>query len=242
MGKILLLSFHLFYGKKDHYGQHQNTLHLVTVLEPFGGQYFCALPPAPSPSPSFTPRSCTNIRSHSSFCFRFSWQRATWKQGLQGEWWRQSRAEVGVEWSSHESWLSVLNGGTIWDSECEGQLWAHRGGCTDSYTVSVRKEMEWEDGALTSRCSCGGRTPARCPSPWERRPNKGCASGLLGLVGGLYWRHHWTSDPVLRAQLKETECAHHIFHKHKKLSAANAFLILYLRTNRTAFSVCLLIT
>lgn len=70
---------------------------------------------------------------------------------------------AAAEWTSHESVLSVLNGGTIWESECEGHLWAYQGGCTDSSAVSVQKETEWEDGALTSRCSCAGQTPARCP-------------------------------------------------------------------------------
>lgn len=34
-------------------------------------------------------------------------------QGLQGEQWRESRGQVGAEWTSHESQLSVLNGGTM---------------------------------------------------------------------------------------------------------------------------------
>lgn len=70
---------------------------------------------------------------------------------------------MGTEWTSHESLLSVLNGAPIWESECEGHLWAYQGGRTDWLAVLVQKETEWEDGALTSRCSCGDQTPARCP-------------------------------------------------------------------------------
>lgn len=143
------------------------------------------------PSLLLTPWSHKNMCSHSSFCFSFSWQHATGSAGraVKGEqrrggcWMNQSWIiAVGAEW------------GTIWESECEGHLWALSGWVYRLISCSAAGGVG--DGALTSRCSCAGQTPARCPWPWGRRPGRGCASGQLGLAGGLYWRRRWTSDPV----------------------------------------------
>lgn len=110
-----------------------------------------------------------------------------WKQGLLVEWRRQ---RVGAEWFSHDSLLSGLNSSIIWQPE---------GGCHQGVRANfsaVQTETEWEVDALTSRCFCGGRIPAHCPWLWGRRRGIDCALGQLGLAGGLYWRHRWTSDPV----------------------------------------------
>lgn len=61
---------------------------------------------------SFTPWSRMNMCSHSGFCFSFSSQHATWKQGLQGEQWGE-RCVLNGPVMNHccRCWMGALFGG-----------------------------------------------------------------------------------------------------------------------------------